>query len=761
MQALTSPAEDKTLLWHELRSEQLASKARTSMLAFTRHMNPLYRINWHHRVICQYLDKFVKREITRLMIFVEPQCGKSELVSRHLPAFQFGLDPHHRWISASYNDTFASEFNGDVQKIIDSDKYRMVFPETRLAREGERGAVRNSERFDIVESTGRYYSIGIRGSGTGKTAHTFSIDDPLKDEKDAKSVVIREDIWRWFKTVARTRLKVNRFGHEAAILLTMCMTGDTPVLMADGTERRLDGVKVGDAIATYDGGKITTSRVIGWKNQGPDLVFKVRTSFGITVKANKRHPFLVSRNGELKWIRLKNLEVGDHLVRASTGASGLVCPALSMDARSRLNAEGTVTPTTTKQDGQVDIGRHQLTTKTEERFDCEEGTASRRINIRGSLKSRTESVQSADCHRPKIMFESTGEINSALTTTTTPEKREDCCVTTATWPSGMEKQNKFSSQPLSTYGVTLDSIAEISEVGREDVFDIQVERTENFIANGLVSHNTRWHHDDLAARLIEEAKKNPGVTPWTILCFPAIKENDNDPLDPRKVGEALWVQNRSLAQYRELQADPTTWNALFMQRPSTAEGTVFKRGWWRYWQVLPEKFDKMIQSWDLTFDETDKGSFVVGQVWGKLGPNFYLVHQFRERIGFTDQIDAFLKVTKDYPHTRSKLVEKKANGAALINMLRKKVSGIDPIEPDGSKENRAEAVAPLVKAGNVYIPDPKLFSWVTDFLDEHSEFPKSKFNDQVDGTSQALTSLDNAVPTDFNIGSITGKSKWG
>ena len=113
------------------------------------------------------------------------------------------------------------------------------------------------------------------------------------------------------------------------------------------------------------------------------------------------------------------------------------------------------------------------------------------------LKNKMEDVQCVTNYQ-KRMSVLTGEKNSVLTTATKQEKSEGFCATTAISQLDTEKQKKSCSEPLSTYEIVLDEIESIKKLGKEEVFDIQVDKTENFIANGLVVHNTRWNKNDLA-----------------------------------------------------------------------------------------------------------------------------------------------------------------------------------------------------------------------------------------------------------------------
>ncbi len=111
---------------------QRRRKARTNLLDFTLYTFPTFKVNWHHRLMCQYLDRFAAGAIKRLMIFAPPRHTKSELVSRRLPAFLLGQNPDAAIIASSYSATLAEQMNRDVQRIIDSLEYKRLFPDTNL-----------------------------------------------------------------------------------------------------------------------------------------------------------------------------------------------------------------------------------------------------------------------------------------------------------------------------------------------------------------------------------------------------------------------------------------------------------------------------------------------------------------------------------------------------------------------------------------------------------------------------------------------------
>lgn len=194
-----------------LQRELTKRKARRSLKHFVGYTMPKYNFNWHHDYLIEKLQDFANGTIKKLMVFMPPQHGKSQLVSRHLPAFLLGIDPNIKIASCSYNATFASKFNRDVKKIIGSQEYKEIFPETKIneSRKRTETAINNAEEFEVLSYIGSYKSVGIGGALTGNTVDVGIIDDPIKDKAEANSEVYRNRVWEWFETVFETRLHNN------------------------------------------------------------------------------------------------------------------------------------------------------------------------------------------------------------------------------------------------------------------------------------------------------------------------------------------------------------------------------------------------------------------------------------------------------------------------------------------------------------------------------------------------------------------------
>ena len=179
--------------------------SRQRLINFVRYLMPDFITTDFHRVYYEVLDRFAHGKIKRLIIQMPPQHGKSLGSSRMLPAYIEGLNPDKRICIGSYSTTIARDFNRDVQRIIDSDAYKELFPDTVLSTGGNKLYQRNSDVIEMVGHTGSLRVVGRGGSLTSKTVDISILDDVYKDYAEGNSPVIREAAWKWYTTVVRTR----------------------------------------------------------------------------------------------------------------------------------------------------------------------------------------------------------------------------------------------------------------------------------------------------------------------------------------------------------------------------------------------------------------------------------------------------------------------------------------------------------------------------------------------------------------------------
>jgi len=149
----------------------------------------------------------------------------------------------------------------------------------------------------------------------------------------------------------------------------------------------------------------------------------------------------------------------------------------------------------------------------------------------------------------------------------------------------------------------------------------------------------------------------------------------------------------------------------------------------------------VLSSWDMSFKDTKASDWVVGQIWARWGLDAYLIWQIRERMSFTRTCAVFEQTAKEWPQVVLKLVEEKANGAAVMDQLAQTVTGMVPVNPTDGKYARAVAVSPYAESRHIYLPSDAVSPWVGLFIDECAVFPNSAYDDQVDAFSQAIERL--------------------
>lgn len=179
---------------------QTARRARQSLLAFTEYTNPFYQRAAHHQMIAAKLEAVERGDIDRLMIFMPPRHGKSELASKRFPAWCLGRDPKRQIIAASYNSDLANDFGRNVRNLVAEPEFGQVFPGVTLAADSQAANRMNTNK------GGTYVAAGVGTAVTGRGAHIALIDDPFKDREEADSERRRELVWDWYRSTLYTRL---------------------------------------------------------------------------------------------------------------------------------------------------------------------------------------------------------------------------------------------------------------------------------------------------------------------------------------------------------------------------------------------------------------------------------------------------------------------------------------------------------------------------------------------------------------------------
>lgn len=164
-----------------------------------------YQMLWFHRQIAKLLQDVEAGRIKKLMVFMPPQHGKSQLTTRLFPTWAIGKNPNLKVAVASYSTTVVRRFNRDIRRIIELEEYKRIFPACSTPTASDVYA-NTADLIEIPNYKGSLYFVGRGGSLTSMSVDLGIIDDPLKDRSEAMSPVILESLWNWYTDVFSTRI---------------------------------------------------------------------------------------------------------------------------------------------------------------------------------------------------------------------------------------------------------------------------------------------------------------------------------------------------------------------------------------------------------------------------------------------------------------------------------------------------------------------------------------------------------------------------
>ena len=246
---------------------------------------------------------------------------------------------------------------------------------------------------------------------------------------------------------------------------------------------------------------------------------------------------------------------------------------------------------------------------------------------------------------------------------------------------------------------------------------------------------TRWSKKDLTGRILQSALERDGEK-WELIEFPAILPSEN-PLWPE-----FWSYEELSALRDEL--PPAKWNAQYQQSPTSEEGALIKRDWWKIWDKEdPPRCDYLLQSWDTAFSKSERADYSAVTTWGVFYHNenpedahIILLDAMKKRMEFPELKETALRFYKEW-EPDSFIVEAKASGAPLIYELRAMGIPVQEFTPTRGNDKivRVNAISDLFASGKVWAPQKR---WAEEVIEELAAFPNSDHDDFVDSTSQAL-----------------------
>ena len=227
---------------------------------------------------------------------------------------------------------------------------------------------------------------------------------------------------------------------------------------------------------------------------------------------------------------------------------------------------------------------------------------------------------------------------------------------------------------------------------------------------------TRWHEDDLAGRLLKDEPEK-----WTVVKIPALREDLDDPDDPREIGEALWEERHSKARLLEVaQRSPRTSAALYQQRPTIIGGNIIKRDWFKH--ISQVEFERMrnhepyIFFLDTAYTDNSDNDPTGIIATCKIGNDLYITHGVKVLMRFPDLLRFIPQYVREHGYTNHSTIriEPKANGISVVDQI-KDTTGLNVTytpAPKDSKETRLNACSPSVECGKVVLVDG---AWNEDF----------------------------------------------
>lgn len=765
-----------------LRRRELA---RRNLLPFISEFKAGYSVGWVHKDICKRLKKFgeaIERgENPRLMLFMPPRSGKSEIVSRNFPAWFLGRNPDKEIIACSYASSLANSFSRKVRDILRDPAYKNMFPLCELDKDNQ--AV---EQW-MTTAGGGYVSAGVGGSIVGKGAH--------------------------------------------------CFPAGTKVKLADGSYENIEDIIVGKDVLTYDtkSGKITTNRVIARQAIYNDSgLFEVTTGSGKRVTATGNHPFYVPSLG---WVRADELKEGYEVYVDKSSAE--MSALREGDSRTPIGYEkareeweknyslltSLLGGNTEKNTAELQDLWSTVVEQTGELLRAMQAEGLREIAEKDLSSMFSEF--SAIAQRSKILFSELREcasfeanaghseselsawisrqISSFISSDAANDSRarlahvrgmllaaESMCPPHrphADAQRGDELDYDVQKLPHYTPQVSSDRVSKVVRLGEasDPVYDIQVEATSCFFAGDILVHNCliiddpvkgreeaksektkesirdwytgsaytrlapgggvliimqRWAEDDLAGWLLAEDQLNDDENTkenWEVVLYPAIAEQDET---YRRKGEALHRERydeKAFARIRRTVGE-RDWNALFQQNPLPDSGDYFKEE--MFTMVGRSEYPSMDEmqvyaAWDLALGEKEANDFSVGFYIGVCPQKMiWILHVEKCKLDSKNLTDRFFELDDIYQPIMTGFEQghiEKAIGPFLDEeMLRQgHYFSYEPLKVGRrDKQVRATTIRGMMQRGIVHW-DRNSVSQL-EAKSEMLKFPNGKHDDHVD-----------------------------
>jgi hypothetical protein len=793
--------EEKNIYPHELAA--LIKFARQDFLTYAQLIDKNYEAVWFHEEIAKVLEGALEdirnRKKVRIIITIPPRHGKTYTASTLFPSWALGIDPSLKFILSTYGSELSEKIGSQTRDIMKTKKYNLIFPKTKLKEDTQ------SKSHFATEEGGAYISVGLGGAITGIGANCV-IGDTLIDLPNGQ----RDTIANLYQS--RYNGLVKSFNHETK--------------------------------------KIEFRLIKAYRKIAKRKTYKLITSRGLIIEATRNHKIYTVEQG---YLPLEEIKIGQHVIIVENKNKlqilwkRILQACLRNKKSIQIRIKGFVlfkrmfvSRSCNKKQKKV----HNLwkTSRKENKKVLSKSTMQKIVQkTQGCLLSLLQKTIQTTNSIYKILLYGlqkqfsfkTNEIKKQQQLQTwyvnfNISKRillyaisyfkkgwkSVCGVLQKYWRDAhssyrfkstkqfsSKSYNTLSKLPHNTSSFITDTISMVEPSGdREvEVYDIQVEETKNFFANGILVHNCliiddlqksraeaesavaqrtaweyyrstlysrlegfgavivimqRWNLNDLVARLLDEResliKAGEDFDDWKVINFPALAEEDEydekgDLL--RKAGEPLWKAKFPVEVLKNIKNNVglVAWASQYMQNPILNESQEFKDKYFKYYneEDLHGKNLRYYTICDPAISQKKEADNTVVLTLAKEvnGPNIYRIREDAGKFTPTQTVDVIFKHQQEY---RSDVfIETVAYQQALKFAIeeeqihRQIYFTVKEVKTQTNKEVKIRGMRPLYERGVIYHKHSD-----RDFEEELLSFPRGKHDDRIDVQAIGITCLD-------------------
>jgi predicted phage terminase large subunit-like protein len=710
---------------------------------------------WHIDVLCQHLEAVAEFDIKKLVINMPPRHMKSILCAVMFPAWVWLRYPERKFIYASYAEAIAIRDSIKTRNLLSSDKYRSLFKiKWNLAED------QNQKKVFQNTLGGERVAVGVGSGLTGQ-------------------------------------------GGD------YCFVAGTKVMTRLG-ETSIENIKIGDEVLSYDvkSGTLRYNSVKKLSRRHVTELLKAEFSNGRKVISTPEHLFFSPRQG---YRPIQGFKVNDEIIEVRNRTGEGVSYRNEVSVLRRFISSEVVRLSK----GIEKIKRFLLFESMFEIASQYKESKTMRDMRRKDRKQNAEvlqKLQGACNRRPtvgirrKIQGDSAAYIIARRFSVFRMRRRPKVDSTPHRRSQVEQRTDEFNNTMSAVpHYASLGSVRSIERIQVDSgspvaVYDIEVGRDNNFIAEGVVVHNciiddalnaldafsesmrdsaNMWHDMTFSTRynnaerhakvIIMQRLHEDDLTGHVLktgayehLILPARYEPDSDLKsktsldfrDPRKIkGQLLWPERFNELAIKDLERDLREHSeAQLQQDPKPPRGGLFPRDNWQFFDKSPSPILDLVQFWDCAEKPGITNDYSVCATWAKTENGFYLLDLWRDKVD-APTLEELAKTFFSKWRPTTIVIEDKSHGSALIQyLLRFTTLPVVGMIPTKSKELRAISASSTVKAKKCFLPSGVEF--VKDFIKEHEKFPRSKHDDQVDTTSMAVIYFNENDGSGPNIRSV-------